>query len=91
MREYKAKLIRFSKEATSYTISIIDGGKEFSEYYGGRYLVAILVGNSGNVYFLNEFQYLHPSYLKEKYSILSYRDAEIISQKLKKLNSTGKI
>ena len=71
---------RWSQEATSYGLIVIED-ESFLDEYGGRFLVVALVGSYGTTYFYNK-GYKHPSYVKEKHSNLTWRDAEIIAERL---------
>lgn len=70
----------FEKDATSYSLLVVED-EFFLDKYGGKYLTVLFVGTRGCAYFLNN-GFKHPSYLAEKYSNLTYRDAENFSEYL---------
>jgi len=77
------KIIYFDswdQEATKYTLLVMENSS-FLDEYGGQFLVVVLVGSQGTAYFYNR-GYVHPSYVKEKHPNLTWRDAEIIAERL---------
>jgi len=68
-------LKRFDKDATCYTViahRLTD--EEDIKFYGGHFIITVLVGNSGRTYVLNK-GFHHPHYIQEKYPNLTIQDA----------------
>ena len=73
----------WNQEGTRYFLFVFTD-PSFMDEFGGECMVIAGFGNRGAVYFLNR-GYIHPSYLQSKFPILSYRDSEIISERLNKI------
>jgi len=87
-----AKVVAFEnwqRDATDYSVCIIED-EAFLDKYGGKYLTIVLLGNRGTAYFLNE-GYKHYSYIKEKFSNLSLKDAQNVAAKLNQLFGAIKV
>jgi len=70
-------------DSTNYTVMVVDGEDYFVEWFGGRFLTVLMVGNTGSCYFLNK-GYLSMDYIRNKFKLGS-KDAENLASKLNSL------
>jgi hypothetical protein len=70
----------WDQEGTRYSLVVIED-EAFLDMYGGRFLVVAMIGSYGTSYFYNK-GYKDPSYVFVKHPNLSFRDAEIIAERL---------
>lgn len=78
--DVKGKVYTFSKDMTLYKVYVGKLDEEEKRDTGGRFLVSILSPGRGSYgsYCFNS-GYNHPSYVKEKFPDMTYRDAETIA------------